>query len=759
MRIDEFAKIIRKQEERLASIEDHLTDAQICRTFDFIDETASSGISQRDIGRFLDANETTDILRVREILVSIYRCVQRKHWTPLEAFRNWDTLQSRNLNSKQLRKGLAELNIKATQHDVDMLIFMLDADGDEELSYPEFLRQMRRMPLLKKRDRHNRSTLTAKIVMNLKKSIAAPVPDSIDQADDCDTGIDEDEGEGEDYELVALQSASVGSICAAFSRLDVLGNGALSFPEVYKAVVLLHPELGDMKKAQPRIWQAYRAADENGNGFVELAEFELLGQHYLTFFHDRAAKIAKLGRACALSLGMSLTLFTEGYESCCEERLTNGQFEGCFKKMNSDGQGVAFNDFCTWAARVQARRLQPSAWGEEPPEPEEDAGSGASSPVEVPTAPTTKASRRRPSVASDASEAPSCISVAASDMSVVPDAQSVHISFDGASSSRTGERSRSVESGRKAGRKPRFKPQTGQAEIMAKVSVIEAAMTRLCQILETEDDAAAVFRRMDKDRSGTLELQELTDALVELGVDLTPDQYGWVFEAVDADASGSIEIQEFLNKVYSGSLDMIRAKFRDASFYEGKDYFRKVFRSDSGGVREKLNLKTFLEAVHSKCKFKPAKKDTRAKDTRAIRSQNSSAEQGARISNMELIRMFEHIDSDRDGYIAVTEFESFVCARNSVRHEVPVIEDTMRRIKKGFQEAGLTKASAVREAMESCTDDGSDELDKEQFTEWIRRSVCSNCVALHNTVRSCITRITPDHTQYIYVCFRASDLI
>ena len=51
---------------------------------------------------------------------------------------------------------------------------------------------------------------------------------------------------------------------------------------------------------------------------------------------------------------------------------------------------------------------------------------------------------------------------------------------------------------------------------------------------------------MDKDGSGTMTVDEFSDALLRLGLGLTAVQVGEVLQAVDADGNGTVEYDEFI---------------------------------------------------------------------------------------------------------------------------------------------------------------------------------------------------------------------
>ncbi|CAF1195807.1 unnamed protein product [Didymodactylos carnosus] len=68
------------------------------------------------------------------------------------------------------------------------------------------------------------------------------------------------------------------------------GNHILSLAEIDRAITYWNPEYGTDKRA---IMRAFRAADSNGNGFVDLSEFGLL-LDLLVYYNDLSQKFKVL---------------------------------------------------------------------------------------------------------------------------------------------------------------------------------------------------------------------------------------------------------------------------------------------------------------------------------------------------------------------------------------------------------------------------------------------------------------------------------
>lgn len=59
----------------------------------------------------------------------------------------------------------------------------------------------------------------------------------------------------------------------------------------------------------------------------------------------------------------------------------------------------------------------------------------------------------------------------------------------------------------------------------------------------------ALFKIADKDQSGTIEEEELKDALLALGFDLKPKQISGIFARADADENGKLDLDEFMQEM------------------------------------------------------------------------------------------------------------------------------------------------------------------------------------------------------------------
>jgi Ca2+-binding EF-hand superfamily protein len=64
---------------------------------------------------------------------------------------------------------------------------------------------------------------------------------------------------------------------------------------------------------------------------------------------------------------------------------------------------------------------------------------------------------------------------------------------------------------------------------------------------EQVDEIKAAFKLFDKDLSGSIDVNELRDAMKALGIYLKRDALKEMMNSVDKDKSGSIELDEFMS--------------------------------------------------------------------------------------------------------------------------------------------------------------------------------------------------------------------
>lgn len=57
----------------------------------------------------------------------------------------------------------------------------------------------------------------------------------------------------------------------------------------------------------------------------------------------------------------------------------------------------------------------------------------------------------------------------------------------------------------------------------------------------------SIFKAIDTDHSGTIDLQEFTTALINLKIDITEEDIKRLFNAIDRNGNGVLDYVEFLN--------------------------------------------------------------------------------------------------------------------------------------------------------------------------------------------------------------------
>lgn len=63
---------------------------------------------------------------------------------------------------------------------------------------------------------------------------------------------------------------------------------------------------------------------------------------------------------------------------------------------------------------------------------------------------------------------------------------------------------------------------------------------------EQREEIRTAFLLFDKDRSNTIDIQELKDAMKALGIHMTKQQANEMMERIDKDGSGQLDFDEFL---------------------------------------------------------------------------------------------------------------------------------------------------------------------------------------------------------------------
>ena len=83
-------------------------------------------------------------------------------------------------------------------------------------------------------------------------------------------------------------------------------------------------------------------------------------------------------------------------------------------------------------------------------------------------------------------------------------------------------------------------------------AVVEDAFVRIFEFLQTEKlTTVHLFHAMDKDNSGTIDAEEFTHALQDMGMQLTKAEQRLCIAKLDVDGDGSVDLNEFVERMAS----------------------------------------------------------------------------------------------------------------------------------------------------------------------------------------------------------------
>ena len=126
-------------------------------------------------------------------------------------------------------------------------------------------------------------------------------------------------------------------------------------------------------------------------------------------------------------------------------------------------------------------------------------------------------------------------------------------------------------------------------------AVVEDAFVRIFEFLQTEKlTTVHFFHAMDKDNSGTIDADEFTDALQEMGMQLTKAERRLCIAKLDVDGDGSVDLAEFVERMASIRRRQLAGKEVDG-LREQADADDPIEVVD--GINLKNNLLTQLEGI------------------------------------------------------------------------------------------------------------------------------------------------------------------
>jgi hypothetical protein len=126
-------------------------------------------------------------------------------------------------------------------------------------------------------------------------------------------------------------------------------------------------------------------------------------------------------------------------------------------------------------------------------------------------------------------------------------------------------------------------------------AVVEDAFVRIFEFLQTEKlTTVHLFHAMDKDNSGTIDAEEFTHVLQDIGMQLTKAERRLCIAKLDVDGDGSVDLNEFVDRMASIRRRQLAGKNVDG-LREHADADDPIEVVD--GINLKNNLLTQLEGI------------------------------------------------------------------------------------------------------------------------------------------------------------------
>jgi Ca2+-binding EF-hand superfamily protein len=168
----------------------------------------------------------------------------------------------------------------------------------------------------------------------------------------------------------------------------------------------------------------------------------------------------------------------------------------------------------------------------------------------------------------------------------------------------------------------------------AHAGLVEEALNRLAEGLRSERQARDAFRKIDKDNSGTLDVQEFRLALRLLRLHVSARQATAIMLHLDSDGDGSISLDELMAVVWTNKLKLLRRKLGAAAYSIGGIDADKLFHQYDTDRSGELDFAEFQKAIR--------------RDVGMVESD---------VPDDELREMFTFVDTDGSGKIGIDEFK------------------------------------------------------------------------------------------------------
>ena len=256
-----------------------------------------------------------------------------------------------------------------------------------------------------------------------------------------------------------------------------------------------------------------------------------------------------------------------------------------------------------------------------------------------------------------------------------------------------------------------------------------------------EHTAESTFAALDLDGSGTLDREELGKAAGALGATLklvmTDAELDYQFKMMDPDGDGTITLEEFKEFWKEQEIDQL---VDDMDTEEVQEALQDIGVDTNGRVVSQVTMREALKAHYSGRIWTAHSAFDRLDRDNSGQLERSEFQQAAGVlgANLkffltvdEVNRQFDHIDTDRDGYVSFEEFQRWwiELETDSKVGEMDEIDLAIAMQKAGIQAEGAsvasmrdalrahttTKAMTVRALFDSIDEDGSGYLDREEM--------------------------------------------
>ncbi|KAJ3215255.1 calmodulin-like 3 [Dinochytrium kinnereticum] len=141
---------------------------------------------------------------------------------------------------------------------------------------------------------------------------------------------------------------------------------------------------------------------------------------------------------------------------------------------------------------------------------------------------------------------------------------------------------------------------------------------------EQKDYYKEAFHLFDKDHNGFIDIEELRDVMISLGIPHTPEDLQGMISKVDVDNTGTIDFEEFLVMIENfGSFAVFKTERQIKEAFDAMD-------SDNNGYISAADLLAVLSGL------------------------------GEELSGEEALEMIRHADLDGDGQVSMEDFKKLL---------------------------------------------------------------------------------------------------